>query len=158
MKGGLPVAPVTKYLKYLDATKKSSNTLKTYCYALKQYFDYLEEVKKDYKDINIGDLAEFMGWLRNPYSSSKVTPLQQTKAKKTEKTVNLTITVVTNFYDYLYRNQEIQNDMVEKLMKQLFTGGRTRYKYYLKRKLNRFIRQQSTYEIGCLLNFCLKPD
>ncbi|MDQ0185290.1 tyrosine-type recombinase/integrase [Cytobacillus sp. FSL R5-0569] len=129
--GGLPVAPVTKYLKYLDATEKSSNTLKTYCYALKQYFDYLEEVKKDYKDINIGDLAEFMGWLRSPYSSSKVTPLQQTKAKKTEKTVNLTITVVTNFYDYLYRNQEIQNDMVEKLMKQLFTGGRTRYKDFL---------------------------
>lgn len=129
--GGLPVAPVTKYLKYLDATGKSSNTLKTYCYALKQYFDYLEEVKKDYKDINIGDLAEFMRWLRNPYSSSKVTPLQQTKAKKTEKTVNLTITVVTNFYDYLYRNQEIQNDMVEKLMKQLFTGGRTRYKDFL---------------------------
>lgn len=91
----------------------------------------MEEVKKDYKDINIGDLAEFMGWLRSPYSSSKVTPLQQTKAKKTEKTVNLTITVVTNFYDYLYRNQEIQNDMVEKLMKQLFTGGRTRYKDFL---------------------------
>ncbi|NDI33229.1 tyrosine-type recombinase/integrase [Chengkuizengella sediminis] len=130
-KDGIPVVPVMKYLKYLDVTGKRSNTLKTYCYALKQYFDYLEEVKKDYKDITIGDLADFMGWLRSPYSSSKVTPLQQTKAKKTEKTVNLTITVVTNFYDYLYRNQEIQNDMVEKLIKQIFTGGRTRYKDFL---------------------------
>lgn len=77
--GGMPVVPVMKYLKYLDITGKSSNTLKTYCYALKQYFDYLEEVKKDYKDITIVDLAEFIGWLRSPYSSSKVTPLQQTK-------------------------------------------------------------------------------
>lgn len=128
---GMPIVPVMKYLKYLDVTGKSSNTLKTYCYALKQYFDYLDEVKKDYKEITILDLAEFIGWLRSPYSSSKVTPLQQTKAKKTEKTVNLTITVVTNFYDYLYRNQEIQNDMIEKLMKQVFTGGRTRYKDFL---------------------------
>ncbi|MCM3402860.1 tyrosine-type recombinase/integrase [Cytobacillus oceanisediminis] len=128
---GMPIVPVMKYLKYLDVTGKSSNTLKTYCYALKQYFDYLDEVKKDYKEITILDLAEFIGWLRSPYSSSKVTPLQQTKAKKTEKTVNLTITVVTNFYDYLYRNQEIQNDMIEKLMKQVFTGGRTSYKDFL---------------------------
>ncbi len=70
-KDGMPVVPVMKYLKYLDATGKSSNTLKTYCYALKEYFDYL------------------------------------------------------------YRNQEIQNDMIEKLMKQVFTGGRTRYKDFL---------------------------
>ena len=30
--GGMPVVPV---MKYLDATEKSSNTLKTYCYAFK---------------------------------------------------------------------------------------------------------------------------
>ncbi|WJE52989.1 site-specific integrase [Bacillus cereus] len=46
---GIPVVPIMKYLKYLDATEKSSNTLKTYRYALKQYFDYLEEVKKDFE-------------------------------------------------------------------------------------------------------------
>uniref|UniRef100_UPI004053F141 site-specific integrase n=1 Tax=Paenibacillus sp. FSL H8-0537 TaxID=2921399 RepID=UPI004053F141 len=40
---GVPVVPVMKYLKYLDQTGKSNNTLKTYCYALKQYFTYLEE-------------------------------------------------------------------------------------------------------------------
>jgi integrase/recombinase XerD len=46
---GVPVVPVMKYLKYLDQTGKSNNTLKTYCYALKQYFTYLEEQKIDYK-------------------------------------------------------------------------------------------------------------
>ncbi|KJB86245.1 transposase [Paenibacillus sp. E194] len=35
---GYPVIPVLKYLKYLDHTSKSRNTLKTYCYALKQYY------------------------------------------------------------------------------------------------------------------------
>lgn len=43
---GIPVFAAMKYLKYLDNTGKSSNTQKTYCYALKQYFVYLQEFKK----------------------------------------------------------------------------------------------------------------
>lgn len=128
---GIPVIPVMKYLKYLDVTGKSSNTQKTYCYALKQYFLYLQETKKDYKEIRIEDLVEFVGWLRNPYESIKVTSLRPVQAKKTERTVNLTVTAVTNLYDYLYRNEELPQDMGEKLMRQVFTGGRTRYKSFL---------------------------
>jgi integrase/recombinase XerD len=69
---GFPVVPVMKYLKYLDQTGKSNNTLKTYCYALKQYFIYLEERKIDYKEVGVKDLADFVGWLRNPFESGKV--------------------------------------------------------------------------------------
>ncbi|EPR28401.1 Transposase [Geobacillus sp. WSUCF1] len=43
---GFPVIPVVKYLKYLDTTGKSRNTLKTYCYALKQYFVFLQEKRR----------------------------------------------------------------------------------------------------------------
>ncbi|MGM2687307.1 site-specific integrase, partial [Bacillus cereus group sp. BceL004] len=109
-------------MKYLDNTQKSSNTQKTYCYALKQYFTYLEEKKKDYKHISLEDLVDFVGWLRNPYEGTKVTPIFPTKSKRSEKTVNLIITVITSFYDYLYRNNQLQNDMTERLMKQIFTG------------------------------------
>lgn len=128
---GIPVIPVVKYLKYLDATGKSSNTQKTYCYALKQYFLYLQETGKDYREIRLEDLAEFVGWLRNPYESTKVMSLRPVQAKKTERTVNLTVTAVTNFYDYLYRNEELPRDMGEKLMRQVFTGGGKRYKSFL---------------------------
>ncbi|HDX9578285.1 TPA: tyrosine-type recombinase/integrase [Bacillus pseudomycoides] len=128
---GIPVIPVVKYLKFLDVTGKSSNTQKTYCYALKQYFLYLQETEKDYKHIRLEDLVEFVGWLRNPYESTKVMSLRPVKAKKTERTVNLTVTAVTNFYDYLYRNEELPRDMEEKLIRQVFTGGRTRYKSFL---------------------------
>lgn len=128
---GVPVIPVVKYLKYLDVTGKSSNTQKTYCYALKQYFLYLQETEKDYKHIRLEDLVEFVGWLRNPYESTKVMSLRPVQTKKTEKTVNLTVTAVTNFYDYLYRNEELPRDMEEKLIRQVFTGGRTRYKSFL---------------------------
>ncbi len=107
---GIPVIPVMKYLKFLDVTGKSSNTQKTYCYALKQYFLYLQETGKDYKQIRLEDLVEFVGWLRNPYGSTNVTSLQPVQAKKTERTVNLTVTTVTNFYDYLYSNEELPHD------------------------------------------------
>lgn len=127
----MPVMPVAKYLKYLDNTGKSPNTLKTYCYALKLYFEYLDEINTNYSKINISILSDFVAWLRNPHNSSKVISIQPVKAKRTEKTVNLTITVVTNFYDYLFRSEEIENDMIKKVMKKIFVNGRASYKDFL---------------------------
>lgn len=128
---GLPVIQVVKYLKYLDNREKSYNTQKTYCYSLKLYFEYLEEIDVDYKKVNINILSNFVGWLRNPYTNSKAISMKPIKAKRTEKTVNLTVTVVTNFYDYLFRTEEINNDIIKKVIKQIFTGGRTSYKDFL---------------------------
>lgn len=128
---GLPIIPVAKYLKYIDNSEKSFNTQKTYCYSLKLYFEYLQEINVDYRNVNINILSDFVGWLRNPYENNKVVNLKPTKAKRTEKTINLTITVVTNFYDYLYRIEEIDNNMFDKLMKQVFTGGHKHYKDFL---------------------------
>jgi integrase/recombinase XerD len=128
---GLPIIPVAKYLKYIDNSEKSFNTQKTYCYSLKLYFEYLQEIDIDYRNVNINILSDFVGWLRNPYENNKVVNLKPTKAKRTEKTVNLIITVITNFYDYLYRTEEIDNDMVDNLMKQVFTGAHKHYKDFL---------------------------
>lgn len=128
---GIPIIPVAKYLKYIDNSEKSFNTQKTYCYSLKLYFQYLKEINVDYRNVNINILSDFVGWLRNPHESNKVSNIKPVKAKRTEKTVNLTITVVTNFYDYLYRTEEIDNNMVDKLMKQVFIGGNRYYKDFL---------------------------
>jgi integrase len=128
---GLLVVSVAKYIKYLDNIGKSRNTLKTYCYSLKLYFEFLQENCKDYRKVNISDLSDFIGWLRNPYNSNKLLSLKPIKAKRTEKTVNLTTTVVTNFYDYLYRTEEINNDIIEKLLKQIYPGSQRAYKDFL---------------------------
>lgn len=128
---GMPITPVARYLIYLDNTGKSSNTLKAYCYDLKLFFEFLEEINKDYREININDLSNFVGWLRNPYGDNKIISLKPIKAKRSEKTVNHVITVVSNFYDYLYRTEEIKNDLIEKLIKQIYAGGRRRYKDFL---------------------------
>ena len=123
---GLPVLPVAKYLKYIDNSEKSYNTQKTYCYSLKLYFQYLKDVDLDYKDININILAKFIEWLRNPYESAKTINIKFTKAKRSEKTVNLIITVIINFYDYLYRIEEINDNIIGKFTKQ----GFNKYKKY----------------------------
>lgn len=49
-------------------------------------------------------------------------PLKPIQTRKTEKTINLTVTAMTNFYDYLYRNDELPDDMSEKLMRQVIAS------------------------------------
>ncbi|PEC48920.1 tyrosine-type recombinase/integrase [Bacillus sp. AFS096315] len=131
-KNSVPIVPVAKYMKYLHNKESSSNTLKTYCSALKLYFIYLEQIGIDYQQINFEKLSNFVAWLRNPYESSKVISYKGTKSKRSEKTVNNYLTVVTSFYDYLYRNELIDSDIVEKLMKKMFIGaGGNGYKGFL---------------------------
>lgn len=52
-------------------------------------------------------------------------------SKLTSKTVNLIITVVTNFYDYLYHNDELLSDNTNKLMEQIYARNGKRYKEFL---------------------------
>lgn len=129
---GLPVESVAKYMKYLDNKESSSNTLKTYCTALKFYFTYLEQTGINYQQVGFEQLSNFVAWLRNPYESNKVVPHKKAKAKRSERTVNNYLTVVTSFYDYLYRNDLVDSDVVEKLMKKMFVGaGGNGYKGFL---------------------------
>ncbi|MBG9775986.1 hypothetical protein [Brevibacillus laterosporus] len=62
-KGGYPVIPVAKYL---DNIGKAENTLKSYCYHLKLYFQFLKECGLRYHEVNLDILAYFIGWLRIP--------------------------------------------------------------------------------------------
>ncbi|MEJ9233240.1 site-specific integrase [Peribacillus butanolivorans] len=119
-------------MKYLHNKESSSKTLQTYCTALKHYFTYLEQIGVHFQQVNFEVLSNFVAWLRNPYESNKVVPHRETKAKRSEKTVNNYINAVNNFYDYLYRNDLIDSDIVEKQMKKMFTGaGGNGYKGFL---------------------------
>lgn len=126
----MPIEPVTKYLKHLDNIGKRFNTLKTYAYALKSYFEYLKEINKEYNDITFDILSNFVGWLRNPYANN-VTSIKPVQSKRKEKTINLIITVVIGFYDYLYRIEDIQENIYQKTMKKVFIRNKTSYKNFL---------------------------
>lgn len=114
-----PVVPVIKYLKYLDNIGKAENTLKSYCHHLKFYFQFLKEKERGFKEVDLDLLAEFIAWLRSPYQSTKVVQLKQTKARRSERTVNTMLTCVQSFYDYLMRIEDFEKDISEKTKKQM---------------------------------------
>ncbi|GAB2567923.1 site-specific integrase [Gracilibacillus alcaliphilus] len=100
---GSPVIVVTKYLKCLDQIGKAGNTLKSYSYHLKLYFQFLRENQIDYKNVALNILANFIGWLRSPYQSTKILTLKSAKARRSERLVNTTLTCILSFYDFLSR-------------------------------------------------------
>ncbi|MEI3605871.1 tyrosine-type recombinase/integrase [Pseudogracilibacillus sp. SE30717A] len=116
---GGPVVTVAKYLKYLDLIGKSTNTLKAYCYHLKLYYQFLEEIDLDYKEVDLSVLANFIGWLRNPHQSTNVINIREVKARRSESTVNVILTCIMGFYDYLSRLDYYNNELSKKTKAEL---------------------------------------
>lgn len=85
---GVPVVSVAKYMKHLYNKESKSNTLKTYCTALKHYFTYLQQIKIDYQQVNFEVLSNYVAWLRNPYRNNKVIPYKVSKNKIKKKNPN----------------------------------------------------------------------
>lgn len=124
-----PVEDVTYYLKYLESVNKSENTLKTYAYCLKRYFVYLEFKNKGHKEVTFDDLVDFVLWLKSPNKYEKVIFKDKSLYGKSAKTINLTITVVTNFYDYLFRTKKSKIDVAKSIL--IERGHRSSYKRFL---------------------------
>ncbi|HCY1036154.1 TPA: tyrosine-type recombinase/integrase, partial [Staphylococcus aureus] len=102
-----PIVDAVRYLKYLDSVKKSLNTKKTYAYALKKFFIYLEIKEIRYKEVNFDNFVDFIRWMKTPFEYENVLSYNQKQTSISPKTINLTITVVSNFYDYLYRSKKL---------------------------------------------------
>jgi site-specific recombinase XerD len=126
---GSPVPEVMDYLKFLDNQGKARNTLRLSCYQLQNYYRFLEEAEKDYRDVTIDDIARFMAWLRNPDLLKKVVPLMPEPARK-EQTINENIDTIVRFYDYLARRGGLENRLSETLVKFVTHPNRS-YKIFL---------------------------
>jgi integrase/recombinase XerD len=97
----LPIQPIQQFLSYLKSIEKSPNTIRSYAYHLKLYWEYLGNTNKDWTKIKESDIADFIAWLRSPQPN--VASIYEQKAKRTESTVNLIITSVAMLYDYQER-------------------------------------------------------
>ena len=102
------VEPVKRYIKYLDNTGKAPNTIKTYCYHLKLFYEFMSQRGIGLEDLEFEELANFLGWLRNPTGNVKVIDLQPKKAKREETSVNAILNAVTSFLEYLNRTGEFK--------------------------------------------------
>lgn len=102
------IEPVMRFIKYLDNTGKSPNTIKTYCYHLKLFYVFIEQKGTTVSQIGFEDLASFIGWLRNPTGNLNTIEIQPNEAKRAESTVNAVLNAVVSFLEFLSRAGEIE--------------------------------------------------
>lgn len=105
------VVPVRRYLNYLFATGKSPNTIRNYCYHLKTYFSFLEELKLEYNYVSTESLVAFIQWLRKPIHSMKIDFLYQDDSV-CDSTINTIIAAISSFYQYICRIEEFKNPVI----------------------------------------------
>jgi integrase len=128
-----PVMPVLRYLKFKDNGDTARNSLRAYCQHLKLYFEFLEQENLDYRQVSIDDMASFMRWLQNPYGSLKVVPVMPVMpvtSPRKPATVNMVISTVLNFYDYLMRHEDYSIQLSERLKKTI-SGSKRGFKGFL---------------------------
>jgi integrase/recombinase XerD len=124
------VVPVVRYLKYLNAIGRARNTLRSYAQSLSLYFTYLAQEQLEYQQVTLDDLGGFVLWLKNPYRSLKVLPVRPVTQARTNTTINGCLTAVAGFYDYLWRQDELDTDLNEKTRTYLPARSRS-YKSFL---------------------------
>ena len=124
------VVPVVRYLKYLNAIGRARNTLRSYAQSLSLYFTYLAQEHLEYQQVTLDDLGGFVLWLKNPYCSLKVLPVRPITQARTNTTINGCLTAIAGFYDYLWRQDELDTDLNEKTRTYLPARSRS-YKSFL---------------------------
>ena len=115
---GKVIKPVYDYMLYMARNDKKVNTIKSVCYNLKLYFDWLSIVNMNYKDAVakkskdnkgiIENLSSFKMWLKYPNYDEKIIDLKKQTAKRTTSTINQIMGSVFCFYDYLVINGNIE--------------------------------------------------
>ncbi len=115
----------------MDNSGSSRNTLRSFSYALKLFFEFLDQKQADYSDIGIDDMAEFVRWLQNPYRDLKVINIKQTDMKmRKARTINIYLDKVFSFYDYLMKHEEYTLDLSTRLKRQVL-ASRNSFKGFL---------------------------
>jgi site-specific recombinase XerD len=121
---GEPVEVALRYIKYKDNTGSARNTLRSYCYHLKLFFQFLEQEQLNYRDIGLDEMAAFMRWLQTPYRNLRVTPIIPVTSTRSAQTINLVISTVIGLYDYLMRHDDYSIQLSTKLKKQILGAHR----------------------------------
>jgi integrase/recombinase XerD len=127
---GVLVEPVVRYLKYLDRIGAARNTIRSYAIVLKQFWEYLAQQQLDWQQITLDDLAQFVLWLKLPTGSLHILPAHPVPQARSNRTINHALTVLSSFYDYHWRIDNISTNIKEKTTTYLPPRAR-RYKSFL---------------------------
>lgn len=104
---GLPIAPIQEFVRHLEFTEKSPNTIRAYAHHLKLFWEFLDDERDNWHAISINHLARFIHWLRS--KDSQIICFTST-SKRAETTVNSIMTCLSSFYRY---HKQLGNTQVE---------------------------------------------
>ncbi len=124
------VEPIVRYLKYLDCVGSARQTLRSYAYSLKHYWEYLTQQHLNWQQVTLDDLSRFVLWLKLPSGSLKVLPAHPVEQARSNRTINHTLTVVRSFYDYHWRLSEAVTN-IKGATTTLLPARARRYKSFL---------------------------
>ena len=102
----LPVAAIERYLAYLTDIERSPNTVKAYAHDLKDYFTFLDGCGRDWREVRLEDIGEFVAWLRLPPTGrdGRVAILPSVEHHVSASTVNRKLSALSAFYLHAARN------------------------------------------------------
>ncbi|AFZ11409.1 MAG: tyrosine-type recombinase/integrase [Crinalium sp.] len=115
------IEPIQRYLTFLCGIK-SPNTVESYGYSLKAWWEFLQSKNLDWKEVKLTNLEDFVYWLRVG-DISKIVSMQPIQAKRSERSINLAVTAVTTFYEYHIAHHSVDSKTFDRL---IITRGTTR--------------------------------
>src|ERR1700739_1382973 len=62
----VPVGPAERWLAYLTRIDRSPNTVKAYAHVLKRFLVFLPCLGRDWREVRLEDLGEYVAWLALP--------------------------------------------------------------------------------------------
>ena len=120
------IEPVQDFLDYLRNLDRSPNTLRTYAYHLRLYWDYLSQSHLHWTTVGLPELADFILWLRKPHPYS-VQAISPKSSSRSEASINNILSAVCTRYDF---HEKTGNVPHIPLYKTVLTPGK-RYKSFL---------------------------
>lgn len=128
---GVPIDAVLKFLRFKDNCGRARNTLRAYCFHLKSYFEYLESIGMTFSQIGMDELAGFIRWLQGNHGQEKILSFPPAAVSKcSASTINVYLSTIYAFYDYLSRHEEYRLRLSDKLTCTML-GSRRGFKDFL---------------------------
>lgn len=101
----LPIAPIVTFLKFLDNLGRSPHTRRATAHHLKLFWEFLRDEHLLWTDVDVAQLAAFVGWLRLPDPS--LVPFEVVSARRTDATIDQILTSIHVFYDFHMRLKSV---------------------------------------------------
>ena len=155
---GRSVVSANQYLLYLHHLGRSPNTVRAYAHHLQAFANFLSDYGRDWKTINLTELAQFVAWLRRGEPSDD--------RPRSNTTINTILAAVGSFYEYqdrmgietpISRSRRFgAKSPYKPLLHHISRNGSMRRAVMQVRVTRRLPRVFSAQEVQALINACAR--